>query len=128
MPAQREPRVEIIEGRRTLVIERTPPLPPRLDTLLAGLTVYPVRVVGWRSECSEQEHRWTLKAEGPYLCRDGIRRTLRVMLCRDCESAQVRDVSIDGLPGLRTGRLAPRRRDHVIGWYTGARARQRVYM
>lgn len=122
-----QPRVAIIEGRRTLIVERRPPLPARLGDLLARLRVYPIRVTGWRSECSDQEHRLVPLADGSYLCPDGIRRDVRVLICRDCEAACVRDVTVDRLPGLITGRLAPRRRDHVLGWYSGARRNQRTY-
>lgn len=121
------PRVAVIEGRRTLITERRPPLPARLGDLLARLRVYPIRVAGWRSTCSDQDHRLVPLADGSYLCLDGQRRDLRVLICADCEAACVRDVTVDLMPGLATGRLAPRRRDHVIGWYSGARPNQRTY-
>ena len=120
-----EPRVTTIEGRPTLVIERRPPLPARLDALLASLTVYPVHISGWRSACSDQSHRLLLFAEGRYRCLDGVVRDLRLRMCLDCEAVEVRDVSVDRLPGLRVSRLT--RRDHVIGWYSGARRGQRKY-
>lgn len=120
-------RVTVIEGRQTLVVERVPPLPRRLGDLLARLRVYPVRISGWRSTCSDQDHRMVPLADGSFLCFDGIRRDLRVLICADCEAAQVRDVSVDRLPGLPTGRLAVRRRDVVIGWYSGSRRGQRTY-
>lgn len=123
MPA---PRVVTIEGRRTLVVERRPPLPPRLDALLAGLRVFPIRITGWRGECSAQDHRLKLIADGSYPCLDGIRRDLRVYQCADCEAVCVRDVSLDRLPGLASRRLA--RRNHVLGWYSGSRKNQRVYV
>jgi len=122
-----EPRIAVIEGRRTLVVERRPPLPSRAGELLARLRVYPVRVTGWRSACSDQDHRLVPLADGSYLCTDGIRRDLRLRVCADCEAIEVRDVTVDVLPGLSAGRLAPRRRDAVIGWYSGARRGQRVY-
>lgn len=124
---EQAPRVAVIEGRPTLITERRPPLPPRLGDLLARLRVYPLRIAGWRSECSQQDHRLVPLADGSYLCSDGIRRELRVLICADCEAACVRDVTVDSLPGLRPGRHAPRRRDHVIGWYSGARRNQRTY-
>jgi hypothetical protein len=120
-------RVTVIEGRQTLVVERRPPLPPRLGDLLARLRVYPVRIRGWRSSCSDQDHRMVPLADGSFLCYDGVRRDLRVSICADCEAACVRDVSVDRLVGLPTGRHAPRRRDGVIGWYSGARRNQRTY-
>ena len=119
-----DPRVAVIEGRPTLITERRPPLPGRLGDLLAHLRVYPVRISGWRAACSDQDHRLVPIADGSYLCTDGIRRDLRVRICADCEAAEVRDVSVDYLQeanGRRalydSGRLAPRRRDVVIGWY-----------
>lgn len=122
-----EPRVAVIEGRRTLVVERRPPLPSRAGDLLARLRVYPVRVAGWRAACSDQDHRLVPLADGSYLCTDGKRRDLRLRICADCEAIEVRDASVDFLPGLTTGRLAPRRRDAVIGWYSGSRRAQRTY-
>lgn len=123
------PRVATIEGQRVLVVERRPPLPSRLAALLAspGIRVYPIRISGWRSACEAQEHRLLVIAEGWHQGPDGVRRDLRIHMCADCESVCVRDVSIDRLPGLRVGRSTPLRRDHVLGWYTGARRSQREY-
>jgi hypothetical protein len=127
VPRLPEPRVTLIEGVPTLVIERRPPLPQHLPDLLARLRVYPVRITGWRSDCGQQEHRLTIFAEGIYLCLDNERRELRLYVCRDCETVCVRDITIDRLPGLAPGRLTPRRRDKVLAWYTGARRNQRTY-
>lgn len=125
------PRVTTIEGRRVLVVERRPPLPPRLDALLGspGMRRYPIRVTGWRSPCGEQDHRLVLLAEGPYRGPDLERRELRILVCADCESVCVRDVTVDRLPApTRTAASLPaRRRDHVLGWYSGARRNQRQY-
>jgi hypothetical protein len=124
------PRVEVIEGRRTLVVERRPPLPPVLRQLLSapGMRVYPIRIQGWRGECSQQEHRLKLVAEGSYRCLDGITRDLRVYTCADCEASCVRDVSVDVLDARGPQFLRPRRINHVLGWYSGARRNQRVYV
>jgi hypothetical protein len=128
-----EPRRIVIEGQTVLVMERRPPLPQHLDQLLARLRVYPIKITGWRADCGEQRHRLFLLADGPYTGPDGVRRDLRVEQCGDCEAVCVRDVSLDRLsyyaPGvpLRQSSLAPRRRDGVLGWYTGARRNQREY-
>lgn len=131
MPLSRaEPRVTTIEGQRVLVVERQPPIPRTLDRLIAELRLTfraPIRVTGWRTECGREEHRLMLWLEGRHHGHDGRWRSLRVLICTDCESVCVRDVSVDGLPNLPTGRLAPRRKDHVIGWYSGARRNQRQY-
>lgn len=131
------PRVVTIEGRRTLVTERRPPLPPRLDTLLnaPGMRRYPIRITGWRGECSAQDHRLKLIAKGRFRGTDAETYDLRIYQCADCEAVCVRDVSVDRLeaydptgrgPAARARHL-PRRRDHVMGWYSGARRNQRVY-
>jgi hypothetical protein len=125
-----EPRVTTIEGRPTLVVERRPPLPPVLRQLLSapGMRVYPIRIQGWRGECSQQEHRLKLVAEGRYRCLDGITRDLRVYTCADCEASCVRDVSVDAFNDGRARFLRPRRLNHVLGWYSGSRRSQRVYV
>ena len=132
-----EPRRMVIDGQTVLVIERRPPLPRRLESLLQspGMRVFPIRITGWRADCGREEHRLLIVAEGWYIGPDEVRRELRVQMCADCESVCVRDVSLDTLatydPGgrgsLRPSRLAPRRRDHVLGWYSGARRNQRMY-
>ena len=137
MPPLTEQRRTVIDGQTVLVIERKPPLPARLEALLAspGMRVFPIRVAGWRSACGREEHRLVTIAEGTYRGPDRILRELRVQMCADCESVCVRDVSFDtlatydplGRGSLRPSRLAPRRRDHVLGWYTGARRNQRQY-
>ena len=127
------PRVAIIEGRRTAIFERRPPLPARLDVLLAGLRVYPLRITGWRSTCSDQDHRLLPFADGRYRCPDSVLRDLQLRMCRDCEAVEVRDVSLDDTsaydPAGRgvAARRTLRRKNHVIGWYSGARRGQRQY-
>jgi hypothetical protein len=126
---QREPRVMVIEGRRVLVTDRTPPIPGTLDRLLAEMVVTlaaDVRPMGARAVCLAEVHRLQVFREGRHVGRDGVVRDLRLLMCADCESVCVRDISRDRLAGLSISRL-PRRRDHVIGWYTGARPSQRVY-
>jgi hypothetical protein len=124
-----QPRVMVIEGRRVLVTDRTPPIPGTLDRLLAEMVVTlaaNVRPMGARAVCLAEVHRLQVFREGRHVGRDGVVRDLRLLMCADCESVCVRDISRDRLAGLSISRL-PRRRDHVIGWYTGARPSQRVY-
>lgn len=135
------PRVAVIEGHRVLVIERTPPIPDDLSLLLNGgrdragrpwaaLRVavrQPLRLDGARAACLDQDHRLAPWVEGFHTGSDGVNRTLHLLACRDCGSVCVRDVSFDSLDRLRTGRRGPARRNHVIGWYSGARRGQRVY-
>jgi hypothetical protein len=131
MPLARtvEPRVTTIEGRRVLVVDRTPPLPKTLDWLLRAMRVtwrQTVHVAGTRTICeSEQDHRLSRFVEGRYAGPDGYVRDLRLLMCIDCESVCVRDITTDILPTDR--RRPARRRDHVIGWYSGARRNQRQY-
>src|SRR3990172_11923540 len=146
MPALRErladPRVTVIEGRRVLVVERRPPLPPTLNLLLEGgrdtggrlwhsmrtIARVPLHLSGTRHAClSEQDHRLRDWLDGFYTGPDGIVRTLHLLACSDCGSVQVRDVSMDTLPRLAHGRLPLPRPNLLLGWYSGARRRQRVY-
>lgn len=142
-------RVETIEGRRTLVVERTPPLPAALATLLEGgrdhagrywsrLAVTrrePLRLGGARAACLADDHRLRLWLEGLFAGSDGLTRSLRLNACADCGAVCVRDVSSDSLAAydpaghgeVRPARRPLRRKDHVIGWYSGARPGQRVY-
>lgn len=136
-----DPRVMTIEGRRTLVVERKPPLPVSLKLLLEGgrddagrswtairLTIRrPLRIGGARAACGQQEHRLADWLEGFHTGSDGIARYLRLLACTDCAAVCVRDRSIDFLDQLPVGRHARRRKDHVIAWYSGARPRQRIY-
>lgn len=126
-----EPRVTMIEGRTVLVVERTPPIQPTLETLRRAMFVtfeIPLRRSGARKACiSEQDHRLVRFLEGRHAGVDGVVRDLRLSMCADCEAVCVRDISIDRLARLPTGSQPLRRRDHVIGWYTGARPRQREY-
>jgi hypothetical protein len=131
MPQQAS-RVVVIEGRRVLMVDRTPPIPPTLDRLLATMVVThsaDVRPGGARSIClGEQDHRLRIFREGRHVGLDGVVRDLRLLMCADCESVCVRDVTRDTLSRLPTGRQPLKRRDHVIGWYSGARPGQRVYL
>lgn len=128
-----------IDGQPVLVFEPPSPLPTTLMGLLAHLRVTfraDVRPTGARKSCEVPEieggiprdHRLVRFREGRHLGLDGIVRDLRLLMCADCETVCVRDISVDRLERLPTGVLAPRRRDSVIGWYTGARPNQRVYV
>lgn len=124
-----EPRVVVIEGRRALVKERRPPLPQTLDALLGAMRVtfrQPVPIRGARPACqSEQDHRLALFVEGRHLGSDAVARDLRLLMCADCESVCVRDITHDYIPTPR--RRSLRRRDAILGWYSGARRSQRQY-
>lgn len=125
------PRIETIEGRPTLVVERRPPLPAKFDKLLAsmlGLRRYEVRTRGARRDCDVlRDHRFAIFGEGRHVGLDAIIRDLRLLMCVDCSAVCVRDVSIDRLAGLAMSRRGPARRDLVLGWYSGARRNRREY-
>jgi hypothetical protein len=97
-----------------------------LLSAMRAVVRHPVRIGGTRVACqSEQDHRLRLFAQGRHTGHDGIVRDLRILMCVDCESVCVRDVTLDSLPTPRRRPL--RRRDHVLGWYSGARRGQRQY-
>jgi hypothetical protein len=135
-----EPRVLTIEGRRTLVVERHPPLPATLKLLLEGgrdsdglwqpirlVVRRPLRLGGTRAACGQQDHRLADWLEGFHTGSDGIARYLRILVCQDCGAVCVRDSSFDHLDQLPTGGQRLRRKNHVIAWYSGARRNQRTY-
>lgn len=144
-----ESRVITLPEGRVRVYERQPPIPPTLALLLeggrdrTGRPWLPLRVVtrnslhlrGARSECVREDHRLTTWVEGFQTGSDGVARFLLLQACADCGAVCVRDRSFDSLDqhdpqrrgSARPSRLAPRRRNHVLGWYTGARPRQRQY-
>lgn len=129
-------RFETIDGRTVAVFERRRPIPPRLELLLEGgegwkplrvINRTPLRLGGASAACALDDHAMSAWVEGFHVGSDAIVRHLRLLACSDCGAVCVRDISIDALPGARPSRLAPRRKDHVIGWYSGARPRQRVF-
>jgi hypothetical protein len=126
------PRFETIEGQRTLVVKRTPPIPPTLDALLGQLrfaVAYDVRPGGTSRQCEVlREHRFQAFREGRHVGTDGIVRDLRLLMCADCSAVCVRDVSIDRLAGLPTGGRGLARRDLVLGWYSGKRRNGRTHL
>lgn len=146
MPARIiEPRRIQIDGQTLLMFDQPSPLPPSLPALLARLRVTfraDVRPTGARQSCEVAEaddrgvardHRLVRFREGRWMGPDGVVRDLRLLMCADCEAVCVRDISIDRIEDLdptgmcRLGRRAPQRRNKVLGWYTGARPRQREY-
>jgi hypothetical protein len=136
-----EPRVAVIEGRRTLIVERNPPLPESLALLLEGgrdsarrswspirlTSRQPLRLMGARTACLGQDHRLVPWLEGFHTGSDLVTRFLHVHACADCGSVCVRDHSLDFLDGLPTGDQRRRRKDHVIAWYSGARPLNRTF-
>jgi hypothetical protein len=101
-----------------------PILPARLDDLLNLLRdglVYPVPVLGATTSCTGYEtHDMRLWVTGSL---NG--RSMRLLKCADCESVEVRDVSLD----LNVGgsRLARRPLNRLLGWYTGRRPANRTF-
>jgi hypothetical protein len=136
MPHGAETKTLTIEGRRVTVVDRTPPLPPKLDALFAELfgirLSRDLRPTGATSECEVMRmHALTPIREGRHFGRDRVLRDLRVLMCSRCAAVCVRDISYDiasvGGESVPTGRNGPNRRDEVIGWYSGARRNQRQY-
>lgn len=134
-------RVITIEGQQVAVFERLLPVPPTLDLLLEGgrdeagrwhlpLRVsrrFPLVLRGARAACADQDHRLFVWLEGLHRGLDGETRSLRLEACADCGAVCIRDRSFDLLTGLPPGAQPLRQRDHVLGWYSGARPRQRIY-
>jgi len=136
-----ERRVTVIDGQQVAVFERAKPVPPTLELMLNGgrdttgrlwqplrqVVAHVLRVGGARTECAQQEHRLKPWLEGFHSGSDGVTRYLHLDACADCGSVGIRDASYDSLDRLPSGRLPLRRKDHLLGWYTGARPRQRQY-
>lgn len=99
-------------------------LPPRLDDLLvriADARAFPVPSYGFTSDCANADHDMRTWVEGQYAGRD-----IRLRKCSGCASVEVRDVSFDLAIGAT--RLARRRIDALLGWYSGPRSRRREYL
>lgn len=126
-------RLEMVEGTPTLrTPDNRPPLQPSLDRLLAAIYSVTaredIRPAGARVTCEvDRTHRFGTLREGRHVGLDGLIRDIRVEMCRDCGACCVRDVSYDRMDGLPVGRRGPRRRDVVIGWFTGNRRDKREY-
>jgi hypothetical protein len=125
--------IRTVEGVPTLVIDTTPPLPQKLPQLLGemfGVTVrQDIHPSGASNACEMwRTHRFDVIREGRHLGRDRVLRDLRIQMCLDCGAVCVRDISYDRLDGLPAGGKGPSRRDHVLGWYSGARRNQRSHL
>lgn len=135
MPPVAEPRIAVIEGEKVLVFDAPSVLPASLGGLLTQLRVTfrdDWTPGGMSTLCMLRDHRLRKFREGRYLGSDGLVRDLRLFMCQDCETVCVRDVSIDSLEQAvgtprRRSVLEPRRRNEIIGWYSGARRNQRIY-
>jgi hypothetical protein len=131
--------IEVIEGQRTQVAPNVSGLPAKMPDLLAQLTHVTFRddftLAGARSACDVlREHRFRRFREGRWFARAGLRRgevlDLRLAMCQDCGAVRVTDVSYDvSFDGERIplGRRGPNRRNHILGWYSGARPNQRTF-
>lgn len=127
-----EPRLAVIEGRPTAIVERVPPIPGRLDLLLGELRSVTFRGIvrprGASVRCeAARDHRWEHLRSGRHVGHDGVVRDLRLDMCGDCGAVAVWDVTLDTLPGLAVGGLEVRRRHAILGWYTGKRRAGREY-
>ena len=101
-------------------------LPPRLDQLLSRLhtqTRHSVVVLGWSRLCAHGEHQFEAWIEGVWQSR-----ALRLLLCKACETVEVRDVSLDRIAGVSSGRLPLKHRDLLLGWYTGNARNSRLHL
>lgn len=143
MPDLRGGSVSTIEGRRTLVRPSGSGLPRKMDELLRQMASFgfsytaDIRPAGARTACVQlREHRFARFREGRWFARDGIRRgevlDLALRMCQDCGAVEVRDVSYDVLDTsrdrqARPAKAGPKRRDHVMDWYSGARPGNRTY-
>lgn len=124
-------RIATIEGQRTTVVERQPPLPPKLDQLIGSLfavtTSVDITPSGASAMCEQRSHPFTTIREGRHFGSDRVLRDLLIQMCPYCGAVCVRDVSFDRLGGLPTGRGGPARRDLILGWYSGKRRDGRSY-
>ena len=125
-------RTMVIEGQRVQVVTRQLPIPQKLDQLIAQLTAITVREDirprGASIQCEAlREHRFGVLRQGRHFGSDRVLRDLRLDMCRDCGAVCVRDISYDRMDGLTPGRRGPVRRDHILGWYSGARRNRREY-
>ena len=101
-----------------------PILPSNLDALLrlisSGL-VYQVPVRGAAADCIAREtHDWRLWITGSLSGR-----SVRLNKCADCESVEVRDVSLDA--NIGGSRLSRRSLNRLLGWYSGKARAGRIY-
>ena len=95
-----------------------------LDVLLARLAVmerHQLVIGGAAAQCENDEHRLSRWLAGMYAGH-----YLVLSMCVDCESVEVRDQTRQYLPTI--GSPTVNSPDDVLGWYSGARARSRVYL
>jgi hypothetical protein len=141
----------VADGVHAQVVRRTL-LPAHLDAsahegrvrctcrpLMAQLTTHrqwPVVPRGTREACTQEEHDLqplrlaTWPTAPAALAAEALagRVDLTLTMCAYCGVVEVRDVSYHVLPGAMRGRLEPRRRSDVLGWYSGKRPAGRVYV
>lgn len=123
-------QVQNIEGQRTIVVPTNPPFPKKLDVLLQTMKVQRMNRItpsGASSLCKARTHPFAPFVEGTHRGLDGVQRDLFLEMCPHCGAVCVHDRSFDGIPGLPTGGRGPVRRDHIIGWYSGARPGNREF-
>jgi hypothetical protein len=105
-------------------------LPPALDDLLRGMAVASRRqliVRGFSEDCAKADDV-TGTAQHPFA--DWITgiykaRVLLLRMCIACETVEVRDRT--RFMERVVGSTITDTPDNLLGWYTGARPRQRVY-
>lgn len=98
-------------------------LPKTLDLLLHDMQTiqrFNLVVRGWAAACADGEHRLATWRLGVYR-----RRALRLSMCQDCETVEVRDITSDTLPVVGG---AVNSRNELLGWYSGARAAGRAHL
>lgn len=141
----------VADGVVAQVVRREQLLPRHLDSsahagrsrcsctpLLELLTTqqhWPVVPRGTREQCTQEEHDLRpLRVAMWHSAPAALRRQalhglvqLALTMCAYCGAVEVRDVSYHALAGLGAGRLAPRRRSDVLGWYAGKRPMGRIY-
>lgn len=121
--------IRIADGVMAEEIDRRSILPPTLDVLLARIRTIARRdfaLRGPRAQCRDDSavktHAYQAWVNGVYA---GLE--LRLTRCLFCGAVEVRDISIDVLPGLSAGRSGSRRRSVILGWYSGQRTAGREY-
>jgi hypothetical protein len=106
-----------------ITLRGTTELPPRLDALLAGMRVtdrQQLVIAGAAASCAADEHRLARWITGVYKAR-----WLRLSMCLDCETVEVRDVTRELIPTVSPSVNSP---DELLGWYSGSRVNGRVHL
>lgn len=115
-----------IDGKPARVVEPRRVLPQHLDDLLRALrgsTRRDVFVRGASRDCADGEHALGRWLTGLYGMRE-----LELSMCTNCGTVEVRDVSISVIPGAPLGTSPLRRRNELLGWYSGVRRNGRTYL